>query len=194
MNSVEKRRQRLDDAELIERARAGQADAYEHLVRRYQDLAFRVAYVITGAAAEAEEAAQDGFVKAYFALPRFRAGAPLRPWLLQIVANEARNRRAAAARRFALSLDDGQASPPETDAGESPEEAALGAERAEQLVACLNDLREEDRQVLTLRYLLDMNEAEMASALGIARGTVKSRLSRALGRARAALEARTADV
>ena len=81
---------------LIERACHGDIGAYEELVRQHQDLAYRTAYLITGGAAEAEDAAQEAFVKAYYALGRFRAGAPFRPWLLRIVVNEARNRRKAA--------------------------------------------------------------------------------------------------
>jgi RNA polymerase sigma-70 factor (ECF subfamily) len=161
-------------------------------VRRYQEIAFRVAYVITGSASDAEEAAQDGFVKAYFALGRFQTGAPFRPWLLQIVANEARNRRRSATRRFAVALDDiaaANVSEPE----DSPEELLLDAERAGQLVDCLNQLAESDRQVLAYRYLLELSEAEMAAALGVARGTVKSRLSRALSRARTTCESRRND-
>ena len=73
-------------------------------MRAHQDIAFRVACLAGGSAADAEEAAQEGFVKAWRALPRFRAGAPFRPWLLAIVANEARNRRRAAGRRAGLVL------------------------------------------------------------------------------------------
>jgi RNA polymerase sigma-70 factor (ECF subfamily) len=156
-------------------------------VRKHQDLAFRLAFVITGSTGEAEDAAQEGFVKAYFALSRFRKGAPFRPWLLQIVANEARNRRSASARRPTITLDDTAADWCATE--DSPEETALSAERADQLVRCLNELREDDRRVLTYRYLLDLSEAEMADSLGVARGTVKSRLSRALSRARSILDA-----
>lgn len=154
-------------------------------MRSHQQLAFRVAYTITGSERDAEEAAQDAFVKAYFALSKFRAGAPFRPWLLTIVANEARNRRLSAGRHPLIALDDATDLPPGDD---SPEAAALDAERARELVACLNGLRVEDRAILTYRYFLELSEAEMAAALGIARGTVKSRLSRALGRARAKLE------
>ncbi|MDX6511719.1 MAG: hypothetical protein QOE36_1223, partial [Gaiellaceae bacterium] len=78
----------LDEADLLERARAGDARAYEEIVHTYQGIAFRTAYLIAGNAADAEEAAQDGFVKAFRALRRFRRGAPFRPWLLAIVANE----------------------------------------------------------------------------------------------------------
>src|SRR5262245_27566335 len=94
----------LDDAELAERANRGDLRAWEPIVRRHQGLAFRTAYLLSGNAADAEEAVQDGFVKAYRALGRFRRGAPFRPWLLRIVSNEARNRRRSAGRREALAL------------------------------------------------------------------------------------------
>ena len=166
----------------------GDAAAYEILVGRYQELAFRTAYLVAGGAAEAEDAAQEAFVKAYYALPRFRAGAPFRPWLLQIVANEARNRRRAAGRREHLALravDDRSLD----DAAPSPEGAALEAEERATLLAALETLRSEDRQILAYRYFLELSETEMAHTLGCARGTVKSRLSRALGRLRALLTA-----
>src|SRR6266545_2703181 len=93
-----------EDAELVERAKTGDQDAYAELVTRYQAIAARTAYVITGTSADAEEAAQEAFVKAYYALGRFREGAPFRPWLLRIVANEARNRRRSGGRRAHLAL------------------------------------------------------------------------------------------
>lgn len=92
-----------DDA-LIERARHGDTDAYAALVEHYQELAFRTAYVILGDAAEAEDAAQEAFINAFYALGRFRAGSPFRPWILRIVANAARNRRKSAARREHLTI------------------------------------------------------------------------------------------
>jgi len=176
---------------LIERAREGDGNAYEILVRRYQELAFRTALLITRDVGEAEDAAQTAFLKAYAALGRFREGAPFRPWLLRIVANEARNRRAAAGRRarhtLTLDGDAGDAIGRLADGGPSPEAALLAAERRSGLLAALNALREEDRAVIAYRYFLDLSEAEMAAALGCAKGTVKSRLSRALGRLRATL-------
>ncbi len=155
-------------------------------MRRYQELAFRTAYLVTGDADEAADAAQEAFVKAYYALARFRAGAPFRPWLLRIVANEARNRRKAAGRRSSLALRAADGGLYE-DAAPSPETAALAAEQRALLLHAVNGLREDDRLVIAYRYFFDLNEAEMAEALGCARGTVKSRLSRALGRLRAAL-------
>src|SRR5258705_6422852 len=93
-----------DDGELFARAQRGETAAYEEIVQRYQDIAFRTAYVITGSTADAEDAAQEGFVKAYRALATFRSGAEPRPWLLRIVANEARNRARSAGRRHQLEL------------------------------------------------------------------------------------------
>ena len=175
-----------DETELVARARRGDADAYEELVRAYQGIAFRTAYLVTGNAADAEEAAQDAFVKAYRALWRFRSGAPFKPWLLRIVANEARNRRRSAGRRTALALRAIQAPPGE--AAPSPEAVLLGAERRHGLIAALNRLDERDREAVACRYFLDLSEAETAAALGVRPGTVKSRLSRALERLRAELE------
>lgn len=177
---------------LVERARNGDGQAYDELVRRYQGLAFRTGYLITGGVAEAEDAAQEAFVKAFQALPRFRAGAPFRPWLLQIVANEARNRRKAASRRLHLALR-AAADRPSGDAAPSPEAAALAGEERAALLGALNALREDDRRVIAYRYFLDLSEGEMATALGCARGTVKSRLSRALGRLRALLTGHGGD-
>jgi RNA polymerase sigma-70 factor (ECF subfamily) len=183
------RRLPLDEPEsvLVERARGGEAAAYEVLVRRYGPLAFRVAYLVTGSAAEAEDAAQEGFVRAYYALPRFRRDAPFRPWLLRIVANAARNRRAASARHPTLSLDVA-AERPSNDPMRSPEAAALAGEQRRELIEALNSLRADDRIAIACRYLLDLSEAETAAALGCPRGTVKSRLSRALKRLRRELD------
>lgn len=176
----------LDESELVERAKNGDVNAYEALVQQYQELAFRVAYQVTGNAADAEDAAQEAFVNAYYALGRFRSGAPFRPWLLRIVANEARNRRTAAARRTALT-ERVQVARASGEAGPSPEAAAEAGEFRSILIKTLQGLREEDRLILAYRLFFDLSEAEMAEALDCPRGTVKSRLSRALGRLRAAL-------
>src|SRR5213079_3147168 len=137
------------------------ADAYAELVREHQEVAFRAAYLVTGSAAEAEDAAQEGFVKAWQALPRFREGAPFRPWLLAIVVNEARNRRRHAGRQAALAL---RALDP--GAGDEVEvEAQIHAEH-ERLVGLVADMREEDRLAIGCRYFLDLSEQETADALG----------------------------
>ena len=157
--------------------------AYEELVRRHQAVAIRTAHLFAPDG-DAEDAVQDAFVKAYAALHRFHPGAPFRPWLLRIVANEARNRRRSAGRRAGLALRSVEDRRPD-DAAPSPESAVLAGERRSTLVNAVNALRDEDREVIAVRFFLDLSEAEAATTLGIPKGTVKSRLSRALGRLRA---------
>ena len=140
-----------------------------------------------GAGADVEEAVQEAFVKAYYALPRFRQESPFRPWLLTIVANEARNRRKSAARRTRLTLRVAK-DRPSGDAAPSPEVAVLEREQRERLMEAVNEMREEDRLVIGCRYFLSLSERETAETLGIPPGTVKSRLARALKRLRAVLE------
>jgi RNA polymerase sigma factor (sigma-70 family) len=173
----------LEEADVIGRAKRGDAHAYEELVHAYQGIAFRTAYVIARNAADAEDAAQEGFVKAWRALGRFREGAPFRPWLLQIVANEARNRRRSAGRREHLVLR-AATEEPSGEAAPSPEAALLTAETRERLLAAVNELPDDQREVISLRYFLELSEQEVAETLGIARGTVKSRTARALERLR----------
>jgi RNA polymerase sigma factor (sigma-70 family) len=176
-----------DDAELFARAQRGSIDAYEEIVQRYQQLAFRTAYVITRSAADAEEAAQEAFVKAYRALGRFRPGAEPRPWILRIVANEARNRVRSTSRRQQLELRLAEGFRP-GEAAPSPEAAAVASEDRRRLLALVNQLDEDDRLVVASRYFLDLSSGETAIALGIPEGTVKSRLSRALAKLKTRVE------
>jgi RNA polymerase sigma-70 factor (ECF subfamily) len=149
----------------------------------YQRIAFRTAYLLTGSAADAEDAAQAGFVKAWISLPRFRAGAPFKPWLLRIVANEAHNRRRSATRGEALRLRAESLGPP-GGAVPSPEGAVLARRQREELLAAVSRLEERDREIVACRYFLELSEEETATVLGIRRGTVKSRTARALERLR----------
>ena len=173
----------LDEETLVVRAKRGDVNAYEELVRMHQGIAFRVALVAAGDRADAEEAVQDAFVKAHRALGRFRERAQFRPWLLRIVANEARNRRRSAGRRAGLTLR--VAAVASGDAAPSPEATALAHERRDAPLEGLGRLDERDRQVLVHRFLLELGEEETAAALGVRRGTVKSRTARALERLRA---------
>lgn len=175
-----------DDVALAKRASAGDERAFEDLVRMYQGIAFRTAYLLTGSATDAEDAAQSGFLRAWAALPWFRQGEPFRPWLLRIVANEAHNRRRSAGRARALELRAGAARSPD-DAAPSPEWAALGGERQTELLAAVDALDDKDRDVLVCRYFLELSEDETAEVLDVRRGTVKSRTSRALERLRSEL-------
>jgi len=201
----------LEESELVERARDGDVRAYEELVLRYQGIAMRTAGVVLHGSPDAEDAVQEAFVKAYYALDRFRPGAPFRPWLLRIVANEASNRRRAAGRRVRLAFrlagepategagpiaasaqgrgaaSEGAAGRPSGGAAPSPEAAVLAAHERTALLTAVNALRDDDRLILGYRFFAGLSEAETAAVLGCAVGTVKSRQSRALRRLRTLL-------
>ncbi|MBI2168655.1 MAG: RNA polymerase sigma factor [Actinobacteria bacterium] len=170
---------------MIERAQLGFVDAYEELVRRHRRAAVQVAYLVSGSRAEAEDIAQDAFVRAYMALPRFRRGARFRPWLFAIVANLARNARRSAGRRNRLVLEfEHHPSGPDEP---GPETRVLAGENQRRLMAAVNALPDGARLVVALRYFADLSVAEVAAALGLRPGTVKSRLARAHERLRQAL-------
>jgi RNA polymerase sigma factor (sigma-70 family) len=178
-----------NEGRLVKHARDGDAGAYGELVTMHQAAAFRVAYLLLGSATDAEDAAQEAFVRAYLALVRFRDGEPFRPWLLQIVGNEARNRRRARGRREgmlarAMSTIQGGGEP----SAAAPERLALVGETRVEVHEALATLDDGERLVVTCRYLLELSEAETAAALGIPAGTVKSRLHRGLRRLRDRLE------
>lgn len=168
----------LDEQELIRRARGGDADAYGDLVRIHQPAAWRLAVLLAGEA-DAHDIAQTAFVKAHAALHRFRDDADFRPWLLRIVANEARNalrgrsRRRRREHRWAMAPQ-----PAEPDAADR----VVARERDEELWGALALLSDDDRAVLGCRFLLDLSVQETAEALGCPTGTVKSRQNRALRR------------
>ena len=155
---------------------SGDLAAFGHLVRRHAPLAKRMA-VLWGAGPDADDVVQDAFVKAYAALPRFRADGEFRAWLLTIVRNETRNafrsRGRRAAREELAQLD------PESFTLD-PEVQALTAVRRDELLAQVRALPVELREVVACRYLLELTEAETATALALPAGTVKSRLHRAL--------------
>lgn len=159
--------------------RAGEAAAYGELVIAHAAMAKRLA-VLSGAGDDADDVVQEAFVKAYTGLEKFRDGAPFRPWLLRIVVNETRNRHRGETRREAreervTSLDLPLA------ASDDPADAAALAERRTALLAAVRSLPDPFRDTVVCRYLLELSEAETAATLGVAPGTVKSRLSRALG-------------
>lgn len=173
------------DTELVARARAGDAAAFGALVGRYQVAAMRLAAAISGSVDAAADIAQEAFVKAHRALPKLADPAMVRPWMLRIVANEAKNVLRGQARRRRRELRYGSwvlvATP-------DPEASALEADDARGLAAAFGRIAARDRQVLAYRYFAGLSEAETARALDIATGTVKSRTARALARLRAEME------
>ena len=151
-----------------------------------------MASVIAGPA-EAPDAVQDAFLKAYGALDRFRADAPFRPWLLRIVTNESKNRRRSARRQENLALRAAE-DHPSGDAAPSSEAVVLRRAANDRLLRAVSELPERYRLVVAYRYFAELPEAEMAEVLGVRPGTVKSRLSRALARLREKLPAEATDV
>jgi RNA polymerase sigma-70 factor (ECF subfamily) len=173
----------VDEAAVIARVRAGDPEAYADLVRAHTGIALRAAAAL-GAGADAEDVVQQAFVKAYCALGRFKDGSAFKPWFLSIVANETRNTVRTAARQRTLAGREAafaEAEPLIPEATD-PAVAAVEIERRVALESALDKLSEEHRLVVTYRYLLEMDESETAQALGWPRGTVKSRLNRALRR------------
>jgi RNA polymerase sigma factor (sigma-70 family) len=176
----------LDERDLISRANAGEGRAFEALVRPYLDVAFRTAWIIARDTADAEDAVQTAIIKAHRSIGTFRAGEPFRPWLLQIVANEARNAVRSRVRRRSEPLpEDGAA----FVARDDPLGEIEASERSAWLVDHINHLDPIDRTAIYCRYALDLGEREMAAVLDCAPGTVKSRLRRARQRLRARIEA-----
>lgn len=166
----------------MKRAQAGDPDAYALLVQRHQRAAVRIAYAVAGG--DADDVVQEAFVKAYRSLHRFREEGRFRPWVLRIVANEASNARRAAGRRRALALRTFNSA---DEAAGSPEDDALRAERRRTVATALATLPEADRLVIAYRWFAELSEVDIATALSCRPGTVKSRLSRAHARLRAAL-------
>jgi len=186
-----------DEAALIKRSQDGDLAAFDPLVLRHQQEVFAVAMRMLGDRDEAQDVAQDAFVRAFRAIGTFRGQSKLSTWLVSITMNLCRNRRRWWARRrrvIAVSLDD----PIETEEGTlahevadpspSPASAAEHRERQQQLSEALQMLSEGERSIVVLRDLQGYSYEEMADMLGCRVGTVKSRLSRARLRLRAMLD------
>ncbi|HEY1015810.1 MAG TPA: RNA polymerase sigma factor [Herpetosiphonaceae bacterium] len=175
----------MDESEIISRAAQGDAAAWEALVRAHQESVFRLAYLRLGDADEAEDVAQEAFIRAYRGLGGFDRERPVRPWLLGIAANLASNRRRSVGRYLAALRRAFQTAPAPIEPLSDRPSAQW---EAETLWRAVRRLRAIDQEVIYLRYFLDLAEAEIAASLGIAAGTVKSRLHRALGRLRGVVD------
>jgi RNA polymerase sigma-70 factor (ECF subfamily) len=175
----------MNNPDLIARACQGDASAWETLVRQHQQAVFRLAYLMLGDGDEAEDVAQEVFIRAFHALTRFDATRPLRPWLLRITTNLVNNRRrsvgrylAAVRRWFHAASDDNLA---------VVEERSQQQWESETLWQAIRRLSQVDQEVIYLRYFLELSVAETGEVLGVAAGTVKSRLARATGRLQAVI-------
>lgn len=171
----------MSDDKLIQRARQGDEAAWASLVGQHQQAAFRLAYLIMRSADDAEDVAQEAFIRAFESLGQFDAGRPLRPWLLGITKNLAYNRHRSTRRYLSAVRRLLQAAP---EPVVEPAGERSRPYEAEMLWQAVTRLREIDQEVIYLRYFLELSVEETAEALQVAPGTVKSRLHRALNRLR----------
>ena len=171
----------MDESTLIRHAANGDATAWEPLVLAHQEAVFRLSYLLLGDPDDAEDIAQETFLRAWNHLKRFDTTRPLRPWLLSIASNLASNRRRSAGRYLAALT---RAFRNEPAASPNIEEKSLKHMEASHLWKAVQTLGLPDQQIVYLRYFLDLSVAETAEVLDVAQGTVKSRLSRALDRLR----------
>lgn len=181
----------FDEPELIRHARLGENLAWIRLMRQHQEPLFRFAYLLLGDPDEAEDVAQETFIRAYRALERFDAQRPLRPWLLRIASNLASNRRRFLGRYFAALQ---RAFEEEKPAQSGVEDQSDQARRAQKVWQAVRQLKPADSQVIYLRYFLELSTEETAQAMNVPEGTVKSRLHRASERLRQVIEQRYPDL
>ncbi len=159
----------MEDAELAALAHAGDRDAFGELVRRYAGQARRVARALLGNEADADDAAQDGFLAALKNLGRYDPSRPFGPWILRIVANAATDRRRRRKVRAAEPI------PPETAAVDrNPEQSAAWAEFKAALESALSQLSERRRMAVVLFDVEGYSHQEIADVLGVPVGTVRS--------------------
>lgn len=182
-----------DEAELIRAAQKGHAAAFGTLVRRYQRAVYRVAYGLTRNPSDADDLAQETFVRAYQAIGRFRAGEPMFPWLSRITTNLAFSLFRSRKRRPETPLEPLIESGQQWGVADDPAEHESERERAQHLKAAFDELKAEHQAVLALRVVQDLSYEQIASTLGVPVGTVMSRLSRARAELRTRLAARTGE-
>ena len=187
---------RLTDLELVEMAREGQEPPFAELMRRYEDKMYGLALRMTRNPEDALEVAQDAFFKAYKALDRFRGASAFSTWLYSITCNTARNKLRTRNRRRVdqtLSIDEEREGLPKMDPPSddpSPSDKLQAKHLAEAYTRALDQLAEPFRETILLRDSEGLSYEEIASALGVSKGTVKSRISRGREELRRVLIAR----
>jgi len=196
MNPVPRRKERVDpgdEAALVGAAQGGDEAAFTEIVRRYQRAVYRVAYALTRNASDADDLAQETFVRAYQALGRFRQGEPLYPWLSRIAVNLTYSLFRRRRRRPETSIEPLVEAGQQWAAADDPAAEAADRERAEHLRQAFAGLSPEHQAILVLRVVQDLTYEEIAQALEIPLGTVMSRLSRARAELKVRMKARTEE-
>jgi RNA polymerase sigma-70 factor (ECF subfamily) len=174
------------DADVVQRARSGDEDAYTCIVDQHREAVFRLAYLLLGDGDDAEDVAQETFLRAFRHLHRYDPQYALRPWLLRIASNLARNRQRSWGRYLgALQRFARQVPPP---APLTPEMQSLQFADAHVLWQAVRCLKHPEQEIIYLRCFLELPVSETAEMLNIQPGTVKSRLHRALQHLRRVIE------
>jgi len=166
----------MDDIELIRDSQNGDLDGFNELVRRYQKMAYNLAFRMLGDAQAAEDATQEAFFSAWKNIRRFRGGS-FKAWVLQITANACRDQLRRLKRRPAVPLETLPYDPPSVSA-ESPEDYAIRKELGEHVQRGLTTLSHEQRMAVILCDIQGLSYAEVAEVMECSLGTVKSRLNR----------------
>jgi len=177
----------MDEADLIKRAKSGDTDTFEVLVIENQNFVYNLALRTLGNVVEAEDVAQDAFVRAWLALPKFRRQAKFRTWLYRIVVNLCYNRFPRLRRELVLLVDEDIADMPDV-AKES--DIVFGIEINERrsfLHRQIDDLPDHYRMLISLRYQDELSYNEIATITNLPIGTVKTGLFRAKERLRKAM-------
>lgn len=162
-------------------------------MQTHHQVVFRLAYLLLGDADDAEDVAQETFIRAYRSFDRFDASRDMRPWLLSIATNLARNKRRSVA-RFLAALQRAVFVRPEMVQTPNIENEAMAALHAQHLWQAVRTLSTADQEIIYLRHFLEVSEVEASMALNIAVGTVKSRTHRALARLRTVIEREFPDL
>jgi RNA polymerase sigma-70 factor (ECF subfamily) len=167
---------------LLQKAKAGDDEAFTLLVKAYQNKVFSLAYYVTKNHHDAEDVAQEVFIKLWRALPTYRGDAP-DPWVMKIAKNTCldfvKQKKRVEPLEYEIDDESVERPIPDTDAQSNPPEAAVQAEQRQQIAKAILQLSDEHREILTLRYINGLSYEQLQEVLGVGMGTVKSRLARA---------------
>lgn len=171
-----------DMTRLLQKAKAGDDEAFTLLVKAYQNKVFSLAYYVTKNHHDAEDVAQEVFIKMWRALPTYRGDAP-EAWVMKIAKNTCldfiKQKKRVEPLEYEVDGETVERPIPDTDAQSNPPNAAVQAEQRQQIAKAILQLSDEHREILTLRYMNGLSYEQLCDVLDVGMGTVKSRLARA---------------